>query len=67
MQRQQITVTITPDGRATVTVSGVSGPSCKALTKGLERALGATTETRDTAEYYETPLSINGTLGLKPE
>jgi Protein of unknown function (DUF2997) len=53
MRREAIRVTITPDGRATVAVEGVRGPSCEALTEDLERALGVTSEKRRTSEYYQ--------------
>lgn len=53
MRREAIRVTITPDGRATVAVDGVSGPSCEALTEDLERALGFTREKQRTSEYYQ--------------
>ena len=35
-----ITVTIDVDGTTTVEVGGVSGPSCEAMTRELEAALG---------------------------
>lgn len=53
MRREAITVTITPDGRATVAVDGARGPSCEALTEDLERALGTTRKKRRTPEYYQ--------------
>jgi hypothetical protein len=53
MRREAIKVTITPDGRATVAVEGVTGPSCEALTNDLEQALGVTREKRPTSEYYQ--------------
>jgi hypothetical protein len=47
MGQHSIIVTITPAGDSTVAVDGCVGPSCKDLTRNLERALGATTgETR---------------------
>ena len=58
MRREAIKVTITPDGRATVAVEGVSGPSCEALTEDLERTLGVTREKRRTSEYYQVSLAV---------
>ena len=52
MKRQEITVTIDHDGRATVTVSGIEGPACEAPTEGLEQALGAVRSRKRTPEYY---------------
>jgi hypothetical protein len=54
MRREEIIVTITPDGRAIVVVKGGGGPSCEQLTAELEQALGIPRERRQTAEYYRT-------------
>ncbi len=62
MERQEYTVTITQDGRATVAVSGVEGPSCKAATERLEKALGVTAESTPTAEYYMTSTTTDATV-----
>ena len=53
MRREEITVTITPDGRATVVVKGVGGQRCEELTAELEQALGIVREKQRTAEYYQ--------------
>jgi Protein of unknown function (DUF2997) len=54
MRREEITVTITPDGRATVAVKGVGGPQCEELTAELEQALGLLQKRRQrTNQYYE--------------
>jgi hypothetical protein len=52
MKRQEITVTIDQDGKATVTVSGIDGPACQAATETLEQALGAVRSREHTPEYY---------------
>jgi hypothetical protein len=39
MKQQEINVTIDQDGQATVTVSGIDGPTCEAATETLEQAL----------------------------
>jgi hypothetical protein len=54
MRREAIRVTITQDGRATVAVDGVSGPSCESLTKNLERTLGVARDKQRKSEYYQT-------------
>ena len=51
---EEITVTISPDGIVKVSVKGVKGKSCKALTKGLEAALGEVEHTAQTGEFNET-------------
>ena len=52
MKRQEITVTIDQNGRATVAVSGIDGPDCQAATEALEQALGAVRSLERTSEYY---------------
>jgi hypothetical protein len=52
MSEPTILVTIDPTGEVTVTVDGVAGPGCQALTRPLERALGVTREDARTADYY---------------
>ena len=51
---KEIIVTIGPDGSQVKTeVQGVSGPSCEDLTRGLLEALGDTTESEPTEEFYQ--------------
>jgi cytidylate kinase len=52
MSDPTILVTIGPTGEVTVTVDGVAGPGCQALTRPLESALGVTREDTRTADYY---------------
>ena len=54
MSDPTILVTIGPTGEVTVTVEGVTGPGCQALTRPLEHALGVTREDTRTADYYRT-------------
>lgn len=48
---QTITVTIT-NGTAQVTTKGFKGKACRDATKQLEAALGRTTASTPTSEYY---------------
>jgi len=50
---QSIKVRIKPDGTSVVEVNGVTGPSCKDLTRNLENALGSVTSDEPTREMYE--------------
>jgi hypothetical protein len=52
MGEPTILVTIDPTGEVTVTVDGVAGPGCRALTRPLERAMGVTQKDTRTADYY---------------
>ena len=54
MSAQTIVVTIGPTGEVTVSVEGVAGPACQALTHPLEAALGVTREDTRTVDYYRT-------------
>ena len=63
MRREEIIVTITPDGRAIVTVKGVGGPRCEELTAELEQALGVVREKQRTTEYYQA--QQNATMSIR--
>jgi Protein of unknown function (DUF2997) len=54
MSDPTILVTIGPTGEVTVSVEGVAGPGCQALTRPLEHALGVTREDTRTADFYRT-------------
>jgi hypothetical protein len=55
---KEIIVEATPEGVVTITVSGVTGPACKDLTKSFEDALGVAVSSTPTKEMYEKPLKI---------
>lgn len=50
---EHIRVTIKPSGDTVIEVSGVKGDGCKALTAGIERALGTPSSSIPTGEAYE--------------
>ena len=50
---QTIEMVVSPTGETKITVSGVKGSSCKALTKGLENLLGPVLSRQETADMYE--------------
>ncbi len=50
--KQEIEVTIGPDGRVTLRPKGAQGPACLELTRELEAALGEVESRELTAEYY---------------
>ncbi len=55
MQKQDIIITIGPDGEVSFTIKGAKGKSCINETKFLEEALGGEVQEREfTAEYYES-------------
>lgn len=53
-QRIVVTVPEDPAKPFTVSVEGHHGSGCKALTDGLEKALGRTTDDQTTEEYHLT-------------
>lgn len=50
----RLTYRLHPDGRVEVSVSGVQGPGCHALTAEAEALLGPALTREPTPEYYET-------------
>jgi len=50
---EEIIIRIGKGGKINLSVDGVKGPSCKEITKNLEKALGSTVETKNTGEYFE--------------
>lgn len=50
---EEITIDIDERGNVTVEGHGISGPDCKKLTEGIEKALGVATKTELKAEYRQ--------------
>jgi hypothetical protein len=59
MEMQELDITIDREGRVQVTVRGVKGEGCLAMTRSIENAVGTVEEREYTAEYYEQPVSIS--------
>lgn len=54
MRKQDIEITISPNGEVSFTIKGVKGPQCLEETKFLEEAVGGSVVARErTTEYYE--------------
>lgn len=53
-QRQEIEFIIRPDGTVEEKVTGVGGPACEDVTRGIEQALGEIEQRERTADYYRT-------------
>jgi hypothetical protein len=52
MEKQEIEITILPDGRIEYTIKGVKGSACDSISALLEQ-LGKIEQTSPTGEYYE--------------
>lgn len=52
--KNEMTVTIGPDGNVEIAVNGVKGKSCVDFTKWLEDELGVVKNRTTTSEYYQT-------------
>lgn len=52
-ERQEMEFVIRADGTVEERVSGVTGPNCEDLTKGLEGALGDVVHREHTGEYFK--------------
>lgn len=48
---EKVTITIAPDGSPTIHVEGIKGPSCKDITRAVEKALGTVKSDKNTAEF----------------
>ena len=62
---EEIIIDISPTGETEIKVQGCPGPSCKDLTKGLEKALGKTVSDKKSQEYYKQVETEKQQLGRK--
>lgn len=53
MNQAELTILIHPDGKVEMAVTGVQGPSCTLLTRGLTGRLGKVTKQELTDEAYQ--------------
>lgn len=51
--KQELEISITPEGEVKIEVKGVKGSSCLDVTKEIEEALGVVTDREHTSEYYQ--------------
>jgi hypothetical protein len=59
---EEITVAISPSGDVKVSVKGIKGKACKALTKHLEESFGDAQKSDTTPEYYEPERKVSTTV-----
>lgn len=62
MPREEIEITITPDGRIEYTIKGVKGPACESVSSVLEQ-LGRVVEEERTTEYYDREPDLHIQVG----
>lgn len=53
MKKEQVIVTVSPQGEVTVEAAGVIGKGCEALTKPFEQALGTVKSDQKKPEYHQ--------------
>ena len=58
--KQEIEVTIAPDGRVTLRPKGTPGPACLDLTEEIEAALGDVESRELTSDYYQQGVEADG-------
>jgi len=49
----KIEIIFEKNGTSTMKVNGIKGKNCKDITKPFEKALGITSDDKNTPEYYE--------------
>ncbi len=62
MAKQELRISIAPDGTVHADVGGIKGTGCADLVKLLEDALGKASKKKIKPEYYEQEVRIAGTV-----
>ncbi|MCX7927908.1 MAG: DUF2997 domain-containing protein [Candidatus Omnitrophica bacterium] len=60
-QKHEIELFISEEGEVKLQVKGIKGSGCLKLADKLAEQLGVLTEKNYTCEYYEKPITQNGT------
>lgn len=55
MDKEELEITIAPDGSVSIKVAGAKGGKCLDITRPIEEALGDVKVRDMTPEYYEQP------------
>jgi len=56
--RQEVQITISPNGEVKTHIMGMKGKKCLKLVEALQRELGPVKDQRLTSEYYEPDVEI---------
>ena len=51
--KQELEISITPEGEVKIEVKGIKGSSCVDATKEIEEALGVVKDREHTSEFYQ--------------
>jgi hypothetical protein len=67
VELQEIEVFIDASGEVRVEVKGVTGPSCLAMTAGLESALGAEIVSREVSPEAAAAIEVTQEAGIRQQ
>jgi len=65
--KQELEISITPEGEVKIEVKGVKGADCLEVTKDIEEALGVVKNREHTSEYYQQPVEEKQKIKLGDE
>jgi len=62
--KQELMISIGPDGNVNIEVKGIPGGDCLDITKEIEEELGVVTNRDYTSEYYQQKATTQNTVKL---
>ena len=62
--KQELEISIGPNGEIQIEVKGVKGSGCTEITKDIEEALGVVVSRENTSEYYQQAVTTGQTISL---
>ena len=62
MAVEELDITISQDGKVSITVKGLKGPECEKYVAVFQKILQGETTVEHTSEYYEQPVESTTTV-----